>query len=316
MSTSNTNTAPPPGLPEQPALSRRSRYQRRRRFFSGWGLLIGLILGIGGGVFAAWELFPVVEQDTTPRQLSATAKQDYAVAIMLAYSFDGDLGNAVTRLTQLFPNQDPIQAVADVACDLAKQGDVVSTGRLRSVRALKTFYQLQGRSGCADTLIPDVEQGVQIVEVDVPTETPTIPPPPTKTPTGIPERPTSTPAGVVIEPSSIPRRDYTGRLLPAFCDEELSGVIEVFVNDFRGDGVAGERIRVRWDGGEDTFMSGLKPERGPSYADFQMVTGRSYIIDMPERADPLSLSIVAEPCFTGSGDEAIKSYRVVFTQSG
>jgi hypothetical protein len=90
----------------------------------------------------------------------------------------------------------------------------------------------------------------------------------------------------------------------------------VFVQSANGDGIAGERIRVRWDDGEDSFVSGLKPERGPSYADFQMQAGVGYTIDMPALSDPVDRPIVAEPCFTEDGFQATTSYRVVFQQIG
>lgn len=308
--------SPPRDLPEQPRLSRRSRYNRSRSPVSWWALFIGLCLGIGGGIYLTWNVFPLVEVDTAPHQLAESARQEYAIAIALEFSLNGDLRLAVERLSRLYPNRDPIQAVADVACDLARQGDVTSTGRLRSVRALRTFYQLQGRSGCADTLIPDVESDAdsQVVEVVVPTATPTLPPPPTKTPTMPPPAASPTPTGVLIVPTTPPRRNFDGRIVSTFCDVDLSGIIEVFVQDGSAEGMPGQVVRVRGDEFEDTFLTGLKPERGPAYADFRMEAGMSYIIDMPGQADPISTPITADDCITPDGEDAIKSYRVIFRE--
>lgn len=292
------------------ALAQDSRYHRPRRYVSWGGLLAGLVTGIGAGLFIAWVLAPVQEFNTAPAQLHPEDKAHYAVAIMLAYEYDSDLVTVVNRLSALDVGGDPIQYIADTACDLARSGYVDSNAGLRAVRTMKTFYQLQGRTGCADTLIPDVE-APRIVEVIVPTATPTLTPPPSKTPTPeVAASPTAT--GVRLVPTTPPQRAYEGSIVNTFCDLELNGLIEVRVRDLGSEAIPGERIRVQWDGGEDTFVSGLKPERGADYADFQMEAGVSYLISMPGLSDPISQPIVATTCFTPGGDEAITSYRVVF----
>ena len=302
-------TQQPTSLPEQPAFRDSSKYQRPRWFVSWVGLLVGLAIGLGGGLYIAWGLFPVIETNTRPDQLRPDDKAQYIVAITLSYAYDGDLNAVIQRLNQLDLGGDPIQAVADTACDLARSGYIDSTSGLRAVRSMQTFYRLQGKRSCADTIIPDV-QDPQIIQVTVPTETPTLPPPPTKTPAAIP---TPTSANVVVVPTSPPQRRYEGVVFDTFCDTQLSGIIEVYVQE-RGTqrGIGGEPVRVRWDDGESVFVTGMKPERSVGYADFQMEAGVSYTIAMPERSDPASGNIVAEPCFTETGDEAISSYRVSF----
>jgi len=302
---------PPSHLPENPEI-RSERYRQQKRFISWWGIVFGIILGIAGGLYYAWELAPIEEFDTTPRQLRYDDKVTYTIGVALAFSYDSDLTEAINQLVALQLGDDPFQAVADIACDLAETGFVDSTSGLRSVRALQTFYQLQGREGCADVLLPDVSQP-QVIEIEVATPTPTLPPPPSKTPTVAPIF-SPTPDGVFVVPTTPPRRQFEGRLAGSFCDTTLSGVIEVFVQAGNGDGIPGERIRVRWDNGEDTFISGLKPERGPSYADFQMAEGLGYTIDMPSRSDPINTPLVAESCFTEDGFQAVRSYRIVFQQ--
>lgn len=305
--------APPPAsLPEQETLYRRSRYRRPRSPIAWLGLLIGLALGIAGGLYVSWVLFPIVETDTTPDQLRRQDRNHYVVAVMLNFSYDSDLGLAIRRLSELQLGADPLQAVADIACDLARSGYVDSNAGLRAVRAMRTFYRLQGRTGCADTLIPDVSEPQEII-INVPTSTPTLPPPPTKTPSASDATPT--PGGLVVVPTTPPQREFEGSIFQTFCDRELSGIIEVFVRAV-GDtnGIPGQQIRVRWDGGSDLFVTGLKPERGAGYADFQMEEGRSYTISMPGRSDPISSPIVAGRCFLDNGGTAVTSYRVVFVR--
>lgn len=149
--------------------------------------------------------------------------------------------------------------------------------------------------------------------IDVPTPTATLPPPPSKTP--LPSEATITPDFVVV-PTTVPQRRFQGRIASTFCDTELSGIVEVFVQAVGGAAIPGQRIRVRWDGGEDSFFSGLKPERGPAYADFRMQEGLAYTIDMPGQSDPITTPLLAEACFTEGGQQALRSYRVVFVSGG
>lgn len=309
---------PPPqpdSLPESPEFPRRSRYTKPRTYVSWWGIFFGMAIGITLGLLYAWQVAPIEEFDTEAYQLRPEDKNHFVVAIMLEYQQSSDLGRAVGKLVDLKLSDDPIQAVANVACELARTGYVDSTSGLNAVRAMKTFYQLQGRSGCADTYIPDISSESQVVEVIVPTNTPTIPPPPSKTPTPDLGQVSATPP-VRIVPTIAPQRDFEGTIASTFCDPQISGLIEVFVVQLNGDGIPGEVVRVRWDDGDDSFVTGLKPERGDSYADFQMQDGLGYIIDMPGLSDPIASPLVAEPCFTENGDEATKSYRVVFRQIG
>jgi hypothetical protein len=301
---------PPPGFaPEQLPFSRRSRYQRPRRRLSVWGLLVGLAIGLSVGLTYAWVIEPVRELDTQPRQLSRSARADYVVAIALRFSYDSDLSRAVNDLIMLDLGPDPFQRVADIACELASTGYVDSTSGIRALRTLKTFYQLQGKTGCADQLIEDATP-IPLATLVVPTNTPTLIPPPTKTPTSVPLA-VGTPAAQVV-PTMLPRRTYEGQILNTFCSVGASGVIEVTVRDANGNGIPGQRLRVRWDGGSDEFSTGLKPELGDGYADFRMRRGFNYTLDMPGQSDPIAQTFSAEPCFTSEGEEALRSYRVVF----
>ncbi len=289
------------------APDRRSKYRRPRRPFSTWGLIIGLILGIGGGLAYAWAINPRVEFNTEPWQLNKQDRAQYIAAVTLRYAYDGDLNRAVEGLLALKPKSDPIQEVADVACDLATTGYAETGTGLRAIQSMMLFYQLQGRKGCADTLI-SANQPTVVVNVDV--ATPTAQPPATKTPT--PDRPNqATPTQPIFAPTVQPKTSFVIASIRTDCDAEFSGVIEVRVQDFGGDGIPGQAIRVRWDDGSSTFYTGLKPERGSDYADFQMEAGKAYTVEMPGQSDP-SQPLGATPCTTADGKQAITLYRVYF----
>lgn len=285
------------------------KYRRSRRPFSILGILVGLILGVGLGLLFTWGLSPVEVVDTEPWQLTTEDKTQYVVAITMSYAYDGDLNAAINRLVGLrFPG-DPIQAVADLACALVTTGYANNTSGLNAVRSMMRFYQLQGRSGCADTLIPAGDAPGSVVTIDVPTATVTLTPPASKTPTPAAERGTATPVLIVV-PTSPPQNDFELVSVNTSCD---TGIIRVYVVEVNGStGIPGMEIRARWDGGESRFFTGLKPEQGAGYADFQMEPDLDYLIDMPGRADPVSQTLSAVPCTTESGGRALTSYTVFF----
>ncbi|MFN8371585.1 MAG: hypothetical protein U0694_01725 [Anaerolineae bacterium] len=294
---------------------RTSKYRRPRSYFSLPGLILGLALGIGGALFYAWNLAPTEEFNTEPWQLNASDKAQYLVAIMLDYSYDGDLNLAVQRLVELRLPGDPIQAVADTACQLASSGYVDSSSGLRAIQAMIDFYRSQGRSGCADMLILPDTPAPTLINVEV--ATPTLEPVASKTPT--PEvSPTVTPTqSFVVVPTTAPQSSFRLVRLEPFCSTELPGIIEVYVQNSNGDGIPGQAVRVRWRDGESTFYTGLKPERGPAYADFLMENGVSYTIDMPGLSNSSDTPITAAACTVPeTGEPSIQSYRAVFRPSG
>ena len=304
--------APPPTLPEEMPPPR-SRYYRPRRPFSVWGLVIGLIIGLGTGLVYAWSVNPIVEVATEPWQLRSDDRALYMVGVALAFAGDSDLNRAVERLLTLQAEgeaKDPFQEMADTACQLASTGYVDSNSGLRAIRSMITFYQLQGRTGCAETLIPASNlEPTSVVQVELPT--PTLRPPATKTPTPVSSPNATATQRIVVVPTSVPQRDFVLADIATFCSANLPGVIEVFVQDFGSVGLPGQPVQVRWDGGRSRFFTGLKPERSPGYADFQMEEGRGYIVEMPGRSDPTQ-PLTAGPCNTDSGAQSITSYRVFF----
>ncbi|HEX2621363.1 MAG TPA: hypothetical protein VHL11_14490 [Phototrophicaceae bacterium] len=291
---------------------RRSRYDRPRRLISWSALIIGILIGTGGGIFFAWNVAPAQEFDTGPWQLTDPDKANYVVAVMVSYAYDGDLTRTINALTSLRPEVNPIDYVAQVACNLARTGYVDSSSGLNAIRATMRFYQGQGRSGCADSLIPAEESNPATEEVVI-LPTNTLQPPPSKTPVPAGQvQPSETPAAIVVPTSESGTTFRVARLDPPFCDADFPGVIEVYVQDGSGAAIPGQPIRVKSTDGESTFFSGMKLERGLDYADFQMEAGKGYIVDMPGLSDPTTSPIVAETCETVDGRQSIESYRIVF----
>ena len=288
-----------------------------RKYRISWiALLLGLAIGLALALTYTWVLNPIVEFDTRPSQLSAEARRDYLVAISMAYRGDSDLRRAVDRLVELRMPGDPFQALADEACAMFQQGVNTNTTR-NAIEAMITLYKPQGRTGCADA--SDLFVVEQATPTPFPTAipvTPTLVPPATKTPTlsapVVLTPPTLPPTRV---PTEVPQTsDYIIANIQTYCSVELAGLIEVYVQ-VPGEGdQPGMQVRVAWDGGEDIFYTGLKPERGEGYADFQMEANRNYTVELPQRSRR-SNPLAASQCTTESGERSTTSYRVVFRRN-
>ncbi len=303
---------------EQALLPR--KYRRPRRYVSWTALILGLALGLGGGLYFAWNLAPLEEFNTSPWQLTTGDQQRYVVAIALSFAQDSDINRAAERLLTIWrpggQYDNPFGMVAGVACDLARTDFIATNNGRIAIGAMQLLYQSQGFSDCADDIIVAAQINPLATIPPPPTVTPTLVPPASKTPTPPPLPGTPVTPGGRLVPTTLPQQDFALVRLEPYCDQELSGIIEVYVQASNGDGIPGIAVRVRWDGGEDTFFTGLKPERGPAYADFQMEPNRGYIIELPGRSDPSSQQIAALPCTPETGASAIQSYRAVYRPTG
>lgn len=279
-------------------------------FVSAWLIALGLIAGLLFGLALSWALGPPPESNTEPHQLRDGHRNHYLVAIALEYQYSGDLHEALAKLIALRPGQDPLQELADAACELARDDYLESDGGVRGLRAAVQLYRAQGRSGCADSLLPKEDaSATAVVTPEQPADAPAPPPLPTKTPLSRPPQPTAT---LRVVATAVPRRQFVPLPARTFCDPDLPALMEVYTVDYLGRGIPGQRIRVRWSNGEDTFVSGLKPERGDGYADFQMEEGIGYIIDMPDASDALGAELSTGACFAPNGSQSLKSWRVTF----
>ena len=98
-------------------------------------LLFGLLLGLGLGLFYTWQIDPVKYTNVSPDTLRPDYKADYVVMIARAYSADGNLDLARTRLATL-KTANPGQFVADTAAQLITSG--APADDLRALNTLAT----------------------------------------------------------------------------------------------------------------------------------------------------------------------------------
>lgn len=157
----------------------------------------------------------------------------------------------------------------------------------------------------------------------LPTATPSSTPTPTKTPTPsatpTPSRtPTPTPTPTpspTLTPSPTPpllrRLEVSEK--EQLCDPESPLHIAVVVQDEEGEGVPGVEVWLTWAQGADRAVTGLKPDEGLGYADFNVEPNTAYAISVGELGMPLISGLQLEDCpDEGEDGEPIAgSWRIV-----
>ena len=140
--------------------------------------------------------------------------------------------------------------------------------------------------GLTETIIPD-----QVIE------------PPATISTATP-RPTHTPTPPPGKPFEMVAQD-------TLCQTDLQdGLLQIVLTDSHRRQLAG--IEISWDGGEDHFFSGFKPELGNGYADFVMQPGIVYSVRV---ADGTPVPNVSAPaCTSADGTTFTGAIRLSFQQ--
>ena len=96
------------------------------------------------------------------------------------------------------------------------------------------------------------------------------------------------------------------------CNQELAqALLQVQVYDGTGEPVPGVEVILSWDGGENRFFTGLKPEINPGYADYQMTPGVMYTLRLAEGGQIIPNLTPAE-CERTGGERYWGALRLLF----
>lgn len=149
-----------------------------------------------------------------------------------------------------------------------------------------------------DTITPTLQP------TQAPSATPTLTP--TRTATFAP-LPTRTMTPTPSAPFVLDNRE-------AICDQTLGEPqIQVRTFDDQGQPVPGVEIIITWEGGEEHFYTGLKPDLGLGYADFTMTPDVSYNLRLAEGGQPIT-DLTAPECALSSGERYWGAWRLTFVQ--
>lgn len=261
----------------------------------GWVIFlsIGAVVGFGAGLLISWVIYPVQYVDTAPLSLRDDYRADYLTLIARAYAATGDLAVARERLA-LFPKDGDGRSLAALAQQTLAGGRSEDEARALAGLAAALASPSPGPSPAASPVPP------------TPTPTPTGYPPAstprrsfTRTPT-----PTATPGGPLFE---LDEKELICRLALA------APLIQVRAFDHHGDPVPGVEFIVEWEGGRDHFFTGLKPELGPGYGDFEMTVGVVYSV-RPASGGQVAGGLQTRACEDVDGQFYPGSWALTFRQ--
>lgn len=286
-----------------------------------WDVLFALLAGLGLGLIYAWMLAPRGATNTAPSILRADFKDQYRAAIAASYAANGNLPRAQARLA-LLGDANPVDVLNAQAQQMLASGE--SFQQADQVAALALALEEDGNPD--PTSAPEDEPVTEIVQQDLTTPTSTLPPPPPNVDIILTEtlqaiEPADTQV-VVIEATPRPTRTpiptfgspfhATGQ--DTICDSNLpDGLLQVFVFNNNRKQLAGIKIIVTWDGGEEQFFTGFKPEIGNGYADFIMSPNVTYTVQLARGSDIVS-GLTTPTCQASNGETFLGGIKLTFQQ--
>lgn len=233
--------------------------------------IVSLALGIGIGLFVAWELWPVEFINADPSDLRTRHKEDYVQMISLVYAADGDLDAARDRLSHL----------GSASSDRIF-GDLISREK--------------GAGGDPATLdaLVRLAQGLGFNSIPLVDAVNTI----------------------TTTTSSRLRFRLTERTMLTCVEEPDESRLQVFVRDQRGRDLPNVAVGIHWATGEDTLYTGLKPEHGAGYADFQAASTTYSVTIQNTQSDIAENLTVGDPPTNCKNDrgQTPRGWKLVFQQ--
>jgi hypothetical protein len=283
-----------------------------------WHLLLGITLGLGLGLVISWKIAPQNNNsENAPSRLREDYKDTYRALIAASYAANGDLPRAKNRLAALNdPNDvetlkmqaqrtlaegnDPkeIEALAALAADLSQEisATQVTATSTRFITQTPRIVTPTGSSSSETVSTPPTS----VRETPLPTLTP------------IPFFTRTQPA--IATPSQTPRAPYVLQTQDEICSTNLSeGLLMVYVSDAHGKALPGVEIIVSWEGNEEHFFTGLKPELGEGYADFTMQPNKTYALHLAAGSTAAS-NLYAPSCEDKDGNHYWGSLRLKYQQ--
>jgi len=291
-----------------------------------WGILFALFIGLGAGLAYAWIISPQNISNSNPDTLRADFKDQFRVAIAASYAATGNLPRAQARLALLgdddlaevlnaqaqreiangqFIQADQLVALASVLETGVEVIPLPVTSTLEFIEPVTAEPSLTPLPFPTD--IPFIETGTpDLIETSTPPlEAQFITPQPN--PNTATPRPTRTALPTQGPPFRLTATD-------SVCDPNLpENLLQVIVYDSNRRQLAGVKIIVTWDSGEDEFFTGLKPELGNGYADFEMMAGTSYTVQLGLGSE-VALNITPHSCQLPDGESYKGGYKLTFQQ--
>ena len=276
------------------------------------GAMFALLAGLGLGLGYSWVVSPARVTDAEPLSLRADFKDHYRSAIAAAYAATGNLPRAQARLS-LLADANPVEALNAQAQRMLGSGQSLELAD--QVAALASALEQGIALEFTSTPMTQIVNTI-VITTTPPLDPSAVPSEITETPQPIETqatinaatpRPTRTPIPTVGAPFTL-----TGQ--ESVCDPNLpDGLLQVIVFDSRRRQLAGAKIMITWDGGEEEFFTGLKPELGNGYADFIMDPDLSYTVQLGAGSD-IASGLTTSTCQTSDGETFPGGTKLTFQQ--
>jgi hypothetical protein len=243
--------------------------------------LASLALGIALGLAITWILIPVQFTNADVADMRPSYKDDYVHMISAAYQVDGDLGTAKDRLSQLEIGN-PVRTLNDVIT--REKARSISSGDIDALTNLALALSAKPETIAARGA-PSASETQTVVVVATPVE--------------------SVPRFVLVEHTQLGCQD-----------EPDAPHLRFVVRDAEGHDLPNVAIQVRWPGGDDTVVTGLKPERGVGYADYEATPGTFSATILDARGDTVSDLLIGNAPADCRADRGAtpRGWKLVFQQ--
>jgi len=240
-----------------------------------WYLLTALIIGLSLGLVYSWVVSPLSQKDTHPATLREDYKDVYRALIARAYQANRNLPRAEARLELLGDEEPALALAAQAQRSLAERGDQEMARLLANLStALRNTPQAAAEDGTPTSATPEPGEGA------IPQT------PPTSTMEGAQGTAASSPTVEPTPPTATATEapPFTLQDQASICNPDLADpLIQVYATDAEGEGVPGVEIIVSWgNNNRESFFTGLKPDLGEGYADFEVEPGVVYTVELPE----------------------------------
>ena len=287
--------------------------------------VVGIVIGLVLGLVYQWGVAPVELVNTYPALLRTDYRWDWVRMAALSYLADGDLERVRTRLDGLEQN-DVADAIGTLIEEYAAAGHPADTMRRLTTLAQAFDVHTSAMLVYLHTPGPPPPAPARTPPPTLITPTPSHTPTPTSrlthTPSPTPylssplQTPTPELTSTLPTPTLTPTPPLLYRLVLAereqICEPGQTEHIEVVVQDERGAGVAGVEVWLMWPGGADRAVTGLKPQHGAGYADFDVETDVRYSLGVGELGMGLVTGLRIEPCPAEEGAEPLLgSWRIL-----
>jgi hypothetical protein len=245
--------------------------------------LASLVLGVTLGLVITWVIWPIEFTNAEPADLRPALRDDYVRMISLAYEADGDVANARQRLAAL-QLTNPAQTFNDLiereirsADDPATQDALIHLSQAFGFKPPYAAYR-----------------------------------PPPKPRGGTPIT-----IGVVATPvARVPSFTLIEHAQLTCVDEPESAYLRFFVRDAAGKDLPNIAIEIRGKDMIETIYTGLKPERGIGYADYEAAPGTYAVTILNSQTETIANLVIGEAPANCKADRGVtpRGWKLVFQQ--